>query len=180
MDILTQSLPIELTTDRTLIRTLRLDDIPHIHEYAKLPEACEYQGWGPNTEEDTRQFVEKHIAAPYFFSIELKDTKQLIGGCNLSVTNKELREAMIGYTLNPKYWNKGYMTEVARKLLEFGFGTLQLHRIQSHATPENVGSWRVMEKLGMRREGHEVEAAYFKGKWHDWFRYAILDREWKH
>jgi ribosomal-protein-alanine N-acetyltransferase len=103
----------------------------------------------------------------------------LIGGCNLSVTNASMREAMIGYTIDPRYWRRGYTTEAAAELLRLGFADLGLHRITSRCTPRNVGSWRVMEKIGMRREGHEREAAWFKEAWHDWLRYALLDHEWR-
>jgi RimJ/RimL family protein N-acetyltransferase len=102
----------------------------------------------------------------------------LIGGCNLCHTSKPDLSAMIGYTINRDYWRNGYTTEAAAALLELGFTDAALHRITSWCTPENTGSWKVMEKIGMRREGHEREAVWFKGKWHDWLRYALLDYEW--
>jgi RimJ/RimL family protein N-acetyltransferase len=175
----------ELTTERLLLRPFRHDDWSAVHEYAADPQVCQYQAWGPNTQEQTRQFVQHCMdengqdeRAAYHFAITTRASGVVIGGCTLRVTNTELREAMIGYSLHPRFWNQGYMTEAARALLAFGFDDLGLHRVLSWCTPENVGSWRVMEKAGMRREGHEREATFFKGQWHDWFRYALLDREW--
>ena len=54
-----------------------------------------------------------------------------------------------------------------------------LHRVVSTCDSDNIGSWHVVEKVGMRREGHEWEAAWFKGCWHARLRYAILEHEWR-
>jgi [ribosomal protein S5]-alanine N-acetyltransferase len=175
----------ELTTERLWLRPFQEEDWEAVHEYAADPEVSRHQPWGPNTEEATRQFLELSIREHgqrelivYHFALILRESGQLIGGCTLRVTNPRLGEAMIGYTLHRHFWNQGYTTETARALLELGFQTLQLHRITSWCTPENVGSWRVMEKIGMRREGREREAVFFKSEWRDWLRYAILDHEW--
>ena len=176
----------ERMTARLLLRPYREDDWTLVQEYAANPEVSRHQAWGPNTEEETQAFLRTSIAeneasdrTAYHFAIVLRDEDCLIGGCTLRVTDAGLREAMIGYTLNPRYWNRGYTTEAARELLVLGFRDLGLHRIVSWCNPENIGSARVMEKAGMRREGHEREAAHFKGEWHDWLRYALLDHEWK-
>jgi RimJ/RimL family protein N-acetyltransferase len=176
-----------LITDRLILRVYEEADWAAAHEYGGDAETSQYQAWGPNTEDETRQFIQRCIEGSeqpkekgYFYAIALKADRAMIGGCNLCYTDRVNREAMIGYTLSRRYWNQGYTTEAAAALLRFGFEDLGLHRIISWCTPENIGSWRVMEKIGMSREGQEHEAAWFKGKWHDWVRYAILDREWKH
>jgi len=177
-----------LTTERLLLRPYWEDDWEAVHGYASDPEVTRFQAWGPNTEEETRHFVRQALrenAQPervaYHFAIVLRGVGggSLIGGCTLRITDPVLREAMIGYTLASRFWNQGYTTEAAAALLRLGFEDLRLHRIVSWCTPENVGSWRVMEKIGMRREGHEREAAFFKGRWHEWLRYALLEHEWR-
>lgn len=174
-----------LTTPRLILRPYTEDDWLAVHAYGAEPETTRFQAWGPNTEDETRQFVARCVAASrapdeqgYFFATVSQATGRLLGGCNLFPTNKPHGEAMIGYTLHRDFWRQGYTTEAATALLSFGFGTLNLHRIVSHCDRDNVGSWRVMEKLGMRREGHERESVWFKGRWHDWLRYAILRDEW--
>lgn len=176
----------ELTTQRLILRPFREDDWEAVHEYAADPEVSLHQPWGPNSEEETRQFLwhstqenEQTERTAYHFALIRQEDGQLIGGCTLRITNARFGEAMIGYTLNRRFWNQGYTTEAAHALLEVGFQTLNLHRIISWCTPENIGSWRVMEKIGMRREGHEREAIFFKGEWRDWLRYALLDHEWQ-
>jgi ribosomal-protein-alanine N-acetyltransferase len=64
-------------------------------------------------------------------------------------------------------------------LLEFGFAELGLHRVFATARPPNVASWRVLERIGMRREGHLVRHRWMKGTWHDSYLYAILEDEWR-
>jgi len=174
-----------LTTERLLLRPYEESDWIAAHEYGRDPETCQYQRWGPNTEDETREFIDTCIEAShcpeemgYFYAITLKATGDVIGGCNLCSTSKPDLTAMIGYTINRAYWRQGYTSEAAAALLELGFTEAGLHRIESWCTPENIGSWKVMEKIGMRREGHEHEAVWLKGKWHDWLRYALLDYEW--
>jgi RimJ/RimL family protein N-acetyltransferase len=88
-------------------------------------------------------------------------------------------EANIGYELNPKYWNHGYATEAAHAIVDFGFFHFGVHRVWADLIAENFASAHVLEKLGMRREGHLREKAYFKGRWWDALIYAILIDEWE-
>ena len=81
--------------------------------------------------------------------------------------------------MHPISQGKGYATEAANALLWYGFETLQAHRIIATCQPENPASYRVMEKIGMNREGHFRKCNY-RGQniWWDEYFYAILDEEW--
>jgi len=142
--------------------------------------------WGPNTEEDTRNFVQRAIAHQqecprrhYELAVVLKKENLLIGGCGIRVSNPDLGEGNIGYCLNKNFWGRGYATEAAGALLTFGFKTLNLHRIYATCDPENVASVRVLEKIGMYLEGHLRETLRIRGEWQDSLIYAILDHEWR-
>jgi ribosomal-protein-alanine N-acetyltransferase len=89
------------------------------------------------------------------------------------------REGDIGYELSPVHWGHGYATEAARAIVRFGFTELHLHRVWSWCIADNVGSARVLEKIGMRREGRLRDKEYFKGSWWDTLFYAILEEEWR-
>ena len=174
-----------LTTNRLLLRPYQETDWAAAHAYGVIPEVSQFMEWGPNTEEDTRAFIERCVAAAqepeargFFFAIVLTSEGTMISGCDIGPTNRS-HEFSIGYCLHPDYWGHGYTTEAAGCLLRLGFEGLGLRRITSECDPDNVGSWRVMEKIGMRREAQEREAVWFKDRWHDWLRYAILDHEWK-
>jgi RimJ/RimL family protein N-acetyltransferase len=87
--------------------------------------------------------------------------------------------AEIGYCLNRSYWGKGYGTEVAASLIEFGFKDLKMHRIVAMCDPKNIGSWKIMEKNGMTREGVLRENKIIRGNWRDSYIYSILEHEWQ-
>jgi RimJ/RimL family protein N-acetyltransferase len=173
-------------TERLALRDLKESDWEAIHSYASDPEVARYMDWGPNTKEDTENFIQQAIANQreqprrnYTLAIALKVEDTLIGGCGIHVSNPDNREGWLGYCLNRHFWRSGYATETARGLLEFGFTQLNLHRIFATCDPANVASARVLEKIGMQREGHLRQHKWAKGAWRDSFLYAILDYEWK-
>ena len=122
--------------------------------------------------------------ARYAFAVTLRaqdagSENTLIGTCFLSIRPDELRQGELTYLYARPFWGHGYATEAARAVLEVGFRELDLHRIYATCRPANMGSARVLEKLGMRREGHLVQHRWMKGSWQDSLLYAILDHEWQ-
>lgn len=88
-------------------------------------------------------------------------------------------EGLLGYLIDPAHAGGGYATEIARALLDLAFTELGLHRVTAGCFADNVASWRVMEKLGMRREQHGVRDSWHAELgWIDGFTYAILAEEW--
>ena len=86
----------------------------------------------------------------------------------------------IGWVFAQEHHGRGYATEAARALLSHAFKTLGLHRVIATCQPENPASWRVMEKLGMRREGYFRQCiARDSGIWWDEYFYATLADEWR-
>jgi RimJ/RimL family protein N-acetyltransferase len=108
-----------------------------------------------------------------------KDTGELIGGCILHWKSREHRLGEIGFIFHPDHQGRGFATEAARPLLDFGFGACGLHRIIGRLEARNAASARVLEKLGMRREALLVENEWVKGEWQSELDYAILEREWR-
>lgn len=89
-------------------------------------------------------------------------------------------EGLIGYLVDPAYAGRGIGTAVTTALLRLAFGELGLHRVTAGCFADNVASWRVMEKIGMRREGHSVRDAWHAELgWVDGYAYAILAEEWQ-
>jgi RimJ/RimL family protein N-acetyltransferase len=175
-----------IRTERLLLRDFEEADWKAAHSYGSDPEVVRYMDWGPNTVEDTKQFIQRAIAhqkeqprRTYTLAIVLKLENNLIGGCGIYVSNLENREGWIGYCLNRNFWKQGYATETAKALLKLGFTQLNLHRIFATCDPANIASAHVLEKIGMQREGHFREHKWAKGEWRDSLLYAILDYEWK-
>ncbi|MNN74218.1 putative ribosomal N-acetyltransferase YdaF [compost metagenome] len=102
-------------------------------------------------------------------------TGEVLGNCCLKA---EKSNAELGYNISKVHWGKGIATEVARSMLEFGFRELKLQRIYATCRPENTGSYKVMEKIGMKREGHLREHFLKNGKWQDSYLYSILESEY--
>lgn len=173
-----------LHTPRLLLRPFEATDGPAIHEYASDPEVVMHMEWGPNTLEGSQTHLRDVIKnrSPdekqnFPFAVVLKAENNLVGSCHLFVEHPDIREAWIGYVLARPYWGQGIMTEAARAVLAFGFGELGLHRIYATCRPENIGSQRVLEKIGMTREGHLRQHKWMKGQWRDSYLYAILEGE---
>jgi RimJ/RimL family protein N-acetyltransferase len=174
-------------TERLLLRDLRSSDREAVHKYSSDPDVVQYMDWGPNTDKDDKEFLERTITAQkenprrnFTLAIIMKDTRRLIGSCGIHESNPADREGWIGYCLNRRYWHQGFGTETAKALLEFGFNHLRLHRIFATCMPANTASAHVLEKTGMRLEGHLRQHRLVKGEWRDSFLYAILGEEWQH
>jgi RimJ/RimL family protein N-acetyltransferase len=88
------------------------------------------------------------------------------------------RQGEIGFVLHPDHQGKGYASEAARAMLRLGFEQLDLHRVIGRCEARNDASARLMERLGMRREGHLVENEWVKGEWQSELVFAMLAAEW--
>lgn len=180
---MTRWFPIE--TPRLLLREFRLADELDIHEYASDPEVVRLMIWGPNTPELTRAFLARTLEEQKEWprnsvglAIELKDERRMIGSIGLRIKDEPNRTADIGYVLARRYWGRGYMPEAARAIVDAAFRRAGLHRVWATCDPRNRASYRVMEKIGMRREAHFRKNAFEKNEWRDSYLYAILAEDW--
>ena len=181
-----KKMDIFLTTPRLTLREYAEDDFAGVHAYAQDPETVRFMTWGPNTPQQTRDFIREAIAQQqveprvnYHLVAALRESGQIIGGCGIHIRQPEHRGAEIGYCFNRAFWGQGYATEAMAELLRFGFEDLQMHRIYARCDPLNLGSERVMQKNGLRKEAHFRQIYWRKGKWRDSLLYAILEDEWK-
>ena len=173
-------------TKRLVLRDFRIDDWKSVHEYAANPRAVEFVPWGPNSADQTIEFVRKAVedaARPnrrmFDFAIVLREEDRVIGGAKLRVSQSENRDAETGYIINPAFWKRGFASETAAAMIEFGFRQRGLHRIWAECDPANTASLRVLEKVGMIREGLLRQHKWYKEDWRDSCLYAVLYPEWK-
>ena len=142
-----------ITTERLFIRKFTFDDWQSVHEYTSDANVMKYIPEGVFSEDDSKKFVyENSNEDAKYFPVLLKQDQTLIGHI---VFHQYFGDHTyeIGWVFNPKYYGKGYATEAAYSILKYGFETMNLHRIIATCQPENIPSYRVMEKIGMRREG---------------------------
>jgi len=175
-----------IETKRLVLRDFRIDDWKAVHEYAADRRAVERMPWGPNSADQTIEFVRKAIEESgrpnrktFELAIILREEDRLIGGTGLRVSGTENRDAGLGYIVNPAFWKKGYASEAAAAMVEFGFRQRGLHRIWAMCDPDNAASARVLEKIGMIGEGRLRQNLWRKGDWRDSFLYSVLYPEWK-
>ena len=89
------------------------------------------------------------------------------------------KSAEVWFKIHPDYWSKGFGTEALNAIIDFGFKELNLHRIEAGCAVENTGSVKLLEKVGMTREGGKRKALPLKTGWADNYEYAILQSEYR-
>ncbi|MBE9914301.1 GNAT family N-acetyltransferase [Paenibacillus donghaensis] len=171
-------------SSRLMLRRFRMDDTQPFYLYRSNSEVAKFQSWENYQYDEAEAFVKeqvKHqpdIPGSWFqFAIALNETDQLIGDCALH-TLDEPRIVEIGFTLAPEYQGQGYATEAVRMLLHYLFDSLSKHKVIAFTDVRNRKSAAVLERVGMRREGHLLQNYMSKGQWVDEYQYGILKSEW--
>ncbi|MCL2603321.1 MAG: GNAT family N-acetyltransferase [Defluviitaleaceae bacterium] len=154
-----------LTTERLTLRPFTPGDFAAVHAWASNLVNVRFMAWGPNTEDDTRWFLSQTKQGKDF-AVVLTETGAVIGSCGIYPDDAN-DTAELGWILHMDHWKKGYGTELCGELIRYGFEDLNLRRIKTPCAAPNYGSYRIMERNGMRRE-----ALYVKGFW------ARVDKEW--
>ncbi len=174
-----------IESERFILRRFRDSDLASFVAYRNDPEVARYQSWDSFDEREARAFIrEMGSAQPgvpgewFQFAVESKESGNLVGDCALQVDGQEPYRAEIGFTLAREHQGRGFASEAVSRLLDFAFEELGLHRIVAIADCRNKPSWALLERIGMRREGHFLDSVWFKGEWSDEYLYAVLKDEW--
>jgi RimJ/RimL family protein N-acetyltransferase len=177
--------PIE--TSRLRLRPFARADVDAVYEYRRREDVARYLFDGPMSHESVAEALQMRVGqealdgegSKIFLAVEAKSHHGLIGEVSLILRDAANRQGEVGYIFHPDHHGKGYATEAARALLEMGFGGAGLHRMYARCAAANTASWRVMERVGMRREAHFREHIFVRGAWDEEFVYAILEDEWR-
>jgi RimJ/RimL family protein N-acetyltransferase len=176
-----------LTTPRLILRFFTPDDADALFEYQSLPSVAKYLYRPPHTRERSEQVATERAAQGAWQSdgdklalaICRRDEPALVGEASITLASAHARQAEIGWTLNPRHEGHGYATEAASTLAALAFDTLGVHRLFARLDTENIGSARVCERLGMRREAHLVENDLDGDRWGSEYIYAALAADLK-
>ncbi|MBK5431980.1 MULTISPECIES: GNAT family N-acetyltransferase [Bacillus] len=173
-------------TDRLILRRLSIDDAKYFHFYRSNPEVAKFQSWDNYQYHEAETFVNEQInnnpnqpGTWFQFAIALAENNKMIGDCALHTLLSEPRIVEIGFTLSPEYQGNGYATEAIYALLYYIFHSLGKHKVIAFSDVRNNKSISVLERVGMRREGHLLQNYMLKGQWIDEYQYSILKSEWK-
>ncbi len=174
-----------IATERLVLRDYVIDDWPDVLAYQRDPRYFRFYPWTGRAEAGVRdlvqKFVDMQVERPrrrFQMAIALRESEKLIGSCGIRRKLGNDWEAELGYELAPEYWGRGYATEAARAMIDFGFKELGLHRVYAWCIADNAASAKILERLGLRLEGRLREIEYFKGRWWDTLHYGLLEGEW--
>jgi RimJ/RimL family protein N-acetyltransferase len=171
-------------TERLLLRRHSPDDEEAIWAYKQLPEVCEWLGWTPRDRAD----YDERMAAQSSPSVVVECDGVVIGDIGITIgdawAQREVSEAAagtqaeLGWVFAPWAHGHGYATEAVRAVIGLCFGPLGLRRVTAGAFAANEPSWRLMERVGMRRESRtKKESLHRDHGWLDGVEYAILAEE---
>jgi ribosomal-protein-alanine N-acetyltransferase len=171
---------IRLNADRLTLRDFTITDLSAVHEYASSEAVVLHQTWGPNSLEDTRNFLAscnaeaQAVMRKNFNLAVVLNEGTLIGG-SLAAIRDDGNEAEIGCSFNPRYWGRGYATEALSRLMTFLFDVQSVRRIYATCGPENTASIRLLERVGMNLEGRLRSHKLVRGTWRDSLIWSLLN-----
>ena len=157
------------------LRIMEREDLPILQEWDNDPEFMgEYEELRQETRTDLEKTYDNLKDAQWFFVQKNDGTK--IG---YAAHFKAAGETELGYFIVPNERKKGYVSEAIKMIVDYLFLSRDIVRIQAKADPENLASWKALEKAGFKREGLLRKTFYCRGKWRDDYIYSILREEWK-
>lgn len=152
--------------------------------YDGQPDVTRYRSRDPHTEAEAREFITAQenveVGLKYkwlHLAVERRAVPGMIGTVCIKILSQPNGLGEIGWFLNPEHHGQGYAMEASRALIDFAFDTLGLHRLTAHCDVRNERSYKLMERLGMRREGTLVESVFYDGAWQSQHSYALLEHE---
>lgn len=177
----------ELRSERLVLRPFTPADGPALHAYLGRPEVVRYEPYGPQDAAACDRLAAERADDARFVAAWLPGDAPggtLVGHVYLAPDGPpQWRTWELGYVFHPAHGGRGYATEACRRVLDEVFAD-GAHRVVAHCDPRNERSWALLERLGMRREGHHLRAASFESDergepvWHDGYAYAVLAEEW--
>ncbi|MBL8630960.1 MAG: GNAT family N-acetyltransferase [Rhodospirillaceae bacterium] len=179
------ALPLPIVTRRLNIREYTAADTSALQENVREPEYWEHHATEPPSADKISALVlwavQEQSLKPrinYYLAAARKDSGAIVGEAVLRITDPLHRQGEMGFGIGRKFWKQGYATEIGAALLHTAFHHFKLHRVFAQCAPENKAVIRVMQKLGMAREGMLRDVTHARGKWWSTVVYSIIDSEY--
>ena len=171
-----------MQTERLLLRSFTPGDWRGLYAYLSQPSVVKYEPYDVYSEESAKLEAQRRSGDDRFIAVCLKDTDTLIGNIYFAAQDFDTWE--LGYVFNKDYQGRGYASEAARAVIADAFAHKNTRRVIAMCNPLNEKSWKLLERLGLRREGHLLKNIYFKKDssgnpiWLDTYEYGLLKEEW--
>ena len=176
----------KLQTKRLIIRPFLSQDAQDLYEYLSDPQIYRYEPGEPINLEQAKIYAAEMAKNDHLWAVVLKSEKKVIGQLYFSQQEPEhLMTWELGYRMSPVYQHLGYGSEAAQALVNFGFRMLHVHRVVAFCHPDNIASWKLLEKIGFHREGLLRKNIYFRKDeagnplWWDSYAYARLEEKYE-
>jgi RimJ/RimL family protein N-acetyltransferase len=152
-----------LATERLLLREFRAEDAGDLFDYLSDPQTYRFEPGEPIDRSQAANQAAGMAASPDFWAVELKTSAKMIGQIYLKqIEPLELLTCELGYILSPAFQRQGYASEATRALVSHVLTAGGMHRVVAHCHPDNVASWKLLEKIGFRREGLLRQNVFFR------------------
>jgi ribosomal-protein-alanine N-acetyltransferase len=173
-----------LETNRLVLRQLTVDDSENWFKNLSDDGVAVLIGMEPlENVEDSKSIINSFIDRyekknGMAWAIILKEDESFIGTCSYEKIDNHNLSGEIGYDLLKKYWGQGFMAEALSAIIDYGFESLRLNRIEAHTAAINSASRNLLRRLGFFEEGIFRESSFFRGEFRDDCQYSLLRREW--
>ena len=171
-----------LSTPRLTLRPLRPTDAAGLFAFAGDPEVARYTTWDALGSLEAAEGYVAYLGQPSdwpTWGVAERETDRLIGLMGLVGGDRPQARAEVGYTIARSHWGRGLASEALEAVLRHAFTVMGLERVEAMCHPENLGSARVLEKLGMRFEGVLRGYVRAKGERQDQRLYAMLASDYQ-
>lgn len=174
---------INIETKRLVLRNFNEKDVDDFFEYMSLESTAKYEDFEPFTYDECVDSIKRRMKMNNVMAVVLKENNKLIGDVNFSKDDDDPTYE-IGYDFNEKFSNQGYATEACIAMVDYIFNKLNGRRVLAECNDDNIKSIKLLERIGMRREGHFIEDITFKNDsennpiYVNSYLYAILKKEW--
>jgi RimJ/RimL family protein N-acetyltransferase len=176
-----------IRTDRLDLRPHRREDLDDLFAFHSRPDVVRYVPWPVRDRQQTAAALEVKLGQAALtepgqwlvLAVELRESTTVIGEVLLKWASDADRQGELGFAFHSAYHGRGLAAEAATAVLRLGFDDLGLHRIAAVCLAGNVASARLLQRLGLRQEGHLVHSVFFKGAWADQLIYAIVEDDWR-
>lgn len=171
-----------INTERLILRKILPEDASMVYQWMSDPEVCRYECWKPH---ESVEYSQGYIIAvfdgyksntTYQWGIQLND--KLIGSISIVNVDDYHQKAIMGYCLAKEYWSKGYTTEGVKAVINYMLHEVGLNRIEASHSVNNPASGRVLEKAGMKLEGHAKDYYFCNSGFQDSNLYAITKNQY--